>query len=183
MKIPTKSSNIGGLGGARAGAGRKKTATGNRKTGVEESKKEVEKRKLLEETEVKTITSAPKPSEFLKRKQADNTNLNASKIYDKVYEWLFAINCKEVNQDLIEKYAMATARWQQCEEKMSKEGLLAEHPTTGKPIPSPYINIALNYLNTSNRLWNEIYQIAKESADISSLENSTDPMEQLLRGR
>ena len=42
-------------------------------------------------------------------------------------------------------------------------GVLSKHPTTQKPIPSPFINIGINYMNQAVRLWNEIFQIVKEN--------------------
>ena len=56
---------------------------------------------------------------------------------------------------------MCSARWIQCEELTNKLGLLSKHPTTQKPIPSPFINIGINYMNQAVRLWNEIFQIVK----------------------
>ena len=64
---------------------------------------------------------------------------------------------------LLERYAMCSARWIQCEEMTNRMGFLSKHPTTQKPIPSPFINIGINYMNQAVRLWNEIFQIVKEN--------------------
>ena len=56
---------------------------------------------------------------------------------------------------------MCSARWIQCEEMTNRMGFLSKHPTTQKPIPSPFINIGINYMNQAVRLWNEIFQIVK----------------------
>ena len=58
---------------------------------------------------------------------------------------------------------MCSARWVQCEKMTNRMGFLSKHPTTGKPIPSPFINIGINYMNQAVRLWNEIFQIVKEN--------------------
>lgn len=58
---------------------------------------------------------------------------------------------------------MCSARWVQCEEMTNRMGFLSKHPTTGKPIPSPFIGIGINYMNQAVRLWNEIFQIVKEN--------------------
>ena len=34
-------------------------------------------------------------------------------------------------------------------------GFLSKHPTTQKPIPSPFINIGINYMNQAVRLWKD----------------------------
>ncbi len=80
---------------------------------------------------------------------------------------------------------MCSARWIQCEEMTTRLGYLSKHPTTGKPIPSPFINIGINYMNQANRLWNEIFQIVKEncSAEYGGMNPQDDVMERLLRAR
>ena len=64
-------------------------------------------------------------------------------------------------------------------------GFLSKHPTTGKPIPSPFINIGINYMNQAVRLWNEIFQIVKENCSTEYGESTPqdDLMERLLRAR
>ena len=80
---------------------------------------------------------------------------------------------------------MASARWIQCEEMTSKLGFLSKHPTTQKPIPSPFINIGINYMNQATRLWNEIFQIVRDccTVDYSNPAPEGDLMERLLRAR
>ena len=63
-------------------------------------------------------------------------------------------------------------------------GFLSKHPTTQKPIPSPFINIGINYMNQAVRLWNEIFQIVKENCSTDYDETpQNDLMERLLRAR
>ena len=91
----------------------------------------------------------------------------------------------KVSGQLIERYAMCSARWIQCEEMTNRLGFLSKHPTTQKPIPSPFINIGINYMNQAVRLWNEIFQIVKEncSTDYDEAAPQDDLMERLLRAR
>ena len=64
-------------------------------------------------------------------------------------------------------------------------GFLSKHPTTQKPIPSPFINIGINYMNQAVRLRNEIFQIIKEncSTEYSEATPQDGLMERLLRAR
>ena len=79
---------------------------------------------------------------------------------------------------------MCSARWIQCEEMTNRMGFLSKHPTTQKPIPSPFINIGINYMNQAVRLWNEIFQIVKETAArLWGGLSQDDLMERLLRAR
>ena len=111
----------------------------------------------------------------------------AEEIYAATWEWLRNIKCaSKVSPQLLERYAMCSARWIQCEELTNKMGLLSKHPTTGKPIPSPFVNIGINYMNQACRLWGEIFQIVKEncSTDYDSTPSPQDDvMERLLRAR
>ena len=91
----------------------------------------------------------------------------------------------KVSPQLLERYAMCSARWVQCEEMTNRMGFLSKHPTTQKPIPSPFINIGINYMNQAVRLWNEIFQIVKDncSTDYGEISPQDDLMERLLRAR
>ena len=174
--MPTKSNNIGGRGGARPGAGRKKTAVKDKAANGNPGGRRLE---VLDIPEVEGV-EMPKPHEFLSADQRDGTPLQAEEIYTETWEWLKEIGCAaKVSPALIERYAMCSARWIQCEEMTNK------HPTTGKPIPSPFINIGINYMNQAVRLWNEIFQIVKEncSTDYSNPAPQDDLMERLLRAR
>ena len=102
------------------------------------------------------------------------------------WEWLKGVGCAaKVSPQLLERYAMCSARWVQCEEMTNRMGFLSKHPTTGKPIPSPFINIGINYMNQAVRLWNEIFQIVKEncSTEYGEATPQDDLMERLLRAR
>ncbi len=181
--MPTKSNNIGGRGGARPGAGRKRSAV---KEKAESGNPGGRRLEVLDIPELEGV-EMPQPHDFLSAEQRDGTRLQAEEIYAATWEWLRNIKCaSKISPQLLERYAMCTARWIQCEELTNKMGLLSKHPTTGKPIPSPFVNIGINYMNQACRLWGEIFQIVKEncSTDYDSTPSPQDDvMERLLRAR
>ncbi|MCM1295777.1 MAG: terminase [Muribaculaceae bacterium] len=182
VKMPTKSNNIGGRGGARPGAGRKKSAV---KDKAENGNPGGRKLEVLDIPEVEGV-DMPKPHDFLSAEQRDGSQLQAEEIYKETWEWLQKVGCAaKVSPQLLERYAMCSARWIQCEEMTNRMGFLSKHPTTQKPIPSPFINIGINYMNQAVRLWNEIFQIVKEncSTDYGDVSPQDDLMERLLRAR
>ncbi len=181
VNIPTKSNNIGGRGGARTGAGRKKSAV---KEKLENGNPGGRKLEVLDIPEMEGV-DMPKPHDFLSSTQRDGSELQAAEIYKETWEWLKKVGCaSKVTPALLERYAMASARWIQCEEMTSQLGFLSKHPTTNKPIPSPFINIGINYMNQAVRLWNEIFQIVKENCNTEYEETPEgDLMERLLKAR
>ena len=139
--MPTKSNNIGGRGGARPGAGRKKSAVKEKAASGNPGGRKLE---ILDIPEVEGV-EMPKPHDFLSAEQRDGSPLQAAEIYEETWEWLKKIGCAaKISPQLLERYAMASARWIQCEEMTNKLGFLSKHPTTGKPILSPFINIGIN---------------------------------------
>lgn len=145
-------------------------------------------RELIEEvldiTEIEGV-EMPEPHEFLSAKQRDGTSLQAAEIYKTTYEWLNSVGCSsKVSPQLVEFYAMSTARWIQCEEMTNRLGFLSKHPTTQKPIPSPFVSIGIDYMYQAMKLWNEIMQIVKENCVTEHNEiPKNDLMERLLRAR
>lgn len=132
------------------------------------------------------VSICQSPHEFLSAEQRDGSTLQAEEIYTETWEWLKKVGCAaKVSPQLLERYAMCSARWIQCEEMTNRMGFLSKHPTTQKPIPSPFINIGINYMNQAVRLWNEIFQIVKEncSTDYGEVSPQDDLMERLLRAR
>ena len=177
--MPTKSNNIGGRGGARPGSGRKKSAVKDKAEAGNPGGRRLE---VLDIPEVEGA-EMPKPHDFLSADQRDGTPLQAKEIYEETWQWLKTIGCAaKVSPALLERYAMSSARWIQCEEMTSKLGFLGKHPTTGKPIPSPFINIGIQYMNQAVRLWTEIFQIVKEncSVEYGGATPHDDLMERLL---
>ena len=121
--MPTKSTNIGGQGGARQGSGRKKAAVVDKIT--DESKRV----KILDIPDVEG-SEMPKPNEILSAKQKNGEAFQAKSIYENTWEWLQKIGCTViVSPQLIERYAMCSARWIQCEEMTNELGFLSKHPT------------------------------------------------------
>ncbi|MGX6992165.1 P27 family phage terminase small subunit [Pseudolactococcus reticulitermitis] len=179
--MPTKSNNTGGRGGLRVGAGRKKSAV------IDKAKAGNPGGRKLEVLDIPDIAGIemPKPHDFLSAEQRDGSSLQASDIYEETWQWLDRIKCAtKVSPQLLERYAMSSARWIQCEEMTNKLGFLSKHPTTQKPIPSPFINIGINYMNQAVRLWNEIFQIVKENCRTDYDDAPQDDlMERLLRAR
>ena len=181
--MPTKSNNTGGRGGARPGAGRKKTSVKEKAENGNPGGRPLE---ILDIPEVEGV-DMPKPHDFLAAEQRDGSQLQAQEIYAETWKWLKKVGCAaKVSPQLLERYAMCSARWIQCEEMTNRMGFLSKHPTTGKPIPSPFIGIGINYMNQAVRLWNEIFQIVKENCSTDyggEASPQDDVMERLLRAR
>jgi len=80
---------------------------------------------------------------------------------------------------------MSAARWIQCEEAISAYGFLGKHPTTGAPIPSPFVAMSQSFMKQCNSLWGQIYQVVREnSATIYEGRSPQDNvMEALLSAR
>ncbi|MCD7726459.1 MAG: P27 family phage terminase small subunit [Clostridiales bacterium] len=128
----------------------------------------------------------PKPAEFLSAKQKDGSTLCAADIYETTWQWLSERGCAAlVLPQLIERFAMASARWIQCETITSQLGFLAKHPTTGAAIQSPYVAVADKYMTQANKLWSEIYQIVRENCtgEYTGASPQEDVMERLLRAK
>ena len=125
----------------------------------------------------------PKPSEYLSAKQKSGIPLGADRIYKETWQWLKERKCEKlVNKRLLESYSQAFARYIQCEEAISKYGMLGKHPTTGGVIASPFIQMSSSFQKTANLIWYEIYDIVKQNCTEYFEEESNDPMERLLRG-
>lgn len=186
--LPTKSNNTGGRGGARPGAGRKKKSLADKVAAGNPGGRPLVVLDIPDMPEPVDLEGAdmPEPREFLTSQQRDGYELQAEEIYQETWKWLKRIGMHtKISKQLLERYAMCSARWIQCEELTSKMGMLSKHPTSGKPITSPFINIGINYMNQANRLWAEIFQIVKENC-ITGYEGDTpsdDLMERLLRAR
>ena len=122
--MPTKSNNIGGRGGARPGAGRKKTAVREKAENGNPGGRRLE---VLDIPEVEGV-DMPKPHDFLSAEQRDGSTLQASEIYGETWEWLKKIGCaSKISPQLLERYAMCSARWIQCEEMTNRMGFLQNH--------------------------------------------------------
>ncbi len=172
-------------GGPRPGSGRKKKPLADR---LVEGKAGSKKLSVIEFSDAASLEGQemPKPSAMLSAAQKDGKTLEAAEIYENAWRWLDERGCAMlVSPMLLERFAMSAARWIQCEAAVSEYGFLAKHPTTGAAIASPYVSMSHNYMNQTNRLWLEIFQIVKEncSGDYGGVNPQDDVMERLLSAR
>ncbi|MBQ6944439.1 MAG: terminase [Ruminococcus sp.] len=170
-------------GGARPGAGRKPKAL---KEKLDTGNPGGRKLTRIDIPENIDGVDMPKPGEYLSGLQRDGKPLGADEIYNKVCRWLTKLGCEKlINPTLVEQYAMSVARWVQCEEAISRLGLLGKHATTGSPCQSPFVHMSQNYMKQSNVLWATIQQIVKEncSVEVTGSNPENDMMEMLLRNR
>ena len=107
----------------------------------------------------------PKPSEYLSAMQRDGQPLGADIIYEETWKWLRDRGCEKlVSKRTLEAYSQAFARFVQCEQAISKYGLLGKHPTTGNAIASPFVAISQSYQRQADIIWAEIFSIVKENS-------------------
>ncbi|MGV9183992.1 P27 family phage terminase small subunit [Arcanobacterium canis] len=128
----------------------------------------------------------PEPSDYLSEIQHDGKPLGADLVFRETWEWLQARGCSQfVAPRLIEAYAQAFARYMQCEQAISKFGLLGKHPTTGAAIASPFVAMSQSFGKQANVYWYEIYEIVRATCttDFSGSAPGDDVMEQLLKAR
>ena len=169
-------------GGARPGAGRKKKPLADKLLEGNPGKRPITVLKFDDIPDVNGV-DMPQPHEMLSAKQRDGRPLQAEEIYETTWKWLADRKCEKlVSQQLLERYAMCAARWIQCEEALTTYGLLGKHPTTGQPMASPFVTIGQGYMNQTNRLWGEIFQIVKENCatEYGGDTPQEDVMERLL---
>ena len=104
----------------------------------------------------------PEPSDYLSEIQRDGKPLGADLVYRETWQWLDQRGCSHfVVPRLIEAYAQAFARYVQCEQAISKFGLLGKHPTTGAAIASPFVAMSQSFGKQANVYWYEIYEIVR----------------------
>ena len=107
------------------------------------------------------------------------------KMFDTVVAWLELTGCLNlINPRDIEEYAKCRSRWLECEDKNNQHGLLAKHPTTGQPIPSPYVRMGLDYLKQSDAAWNKIFAVIRDNCekDYRKIDADDIELERLLSG-
>ena len=172
-------------GGARVGAGAKKKPLADK---IAEGNLGGRKLTVMEFSDTADLEGQemPEPNKMLEAIQKDGKALVAGEIYKATWQWLNKRGCAAlVSPQLLERYAMSVARWIQCEEAITEYGFLAKHPTTGNAIQSPYVSMGQNYMNQTNRLWFEIFQIVKENCtgDYKGANPQDDVMERLLSAR
>ena len=166
--MPTKSNNIGGRGGARPGAGRKKSAVKEKANNGNPGGRRLE---ILDIPDVEGV-EMPKPHDFLSAEQRDGSELQASEIYEETWQWLKKIGCaSKVSPQLLERYAMCSARWIQCEEMTNKLGFLSKHPTTQKPMRYEDENIWLTQKMMGLTTWAAAPEGKIVKSDVSVAKN------------
>lgn len=169
-------------GGVRIGAGRKSKSIAEKILDGQLDNHVAE----LETVDIEQFADfePPPPKEYLSTEQKGGGHLLAEQVYRETYLWLKSVGCAGlVTKQLIENYSMAMARHIQCEEILSKFGLLAKHPTTGEPTTSPFVKISVDYLKQASQLWYQIYAIVKENNAKGQigLTPQSETMDMLLR--
>lgn len=169
-------------GGVRIGAGRKRKS-------IEEKFLDGQLDRHVSELEINDNApyedfAPPPPKDYLLAEQKGGGRLLSEQVYQETYRWLKSVGCAGlVTKQLVENYSMAIARHIQCEEILSKFGLLAKHPTTGEATTSPFTKMSMDYLKQASQLWYQIYAIVKENSvkgQIGAMAQS-DTMDMLLR--
>lgn len=133
----------------------------------------------------KNSVDMPELKKFMTARQRNGEKLQTAKIYAELWSWLVERGCENlIDNQLLEQYVMSVARWQQCEEYISKLGLIGEHPTTGGEMISVYVKMAQDYQRQINQLRYQIYSIVKENSSMEcSLTTHADGMEMLFRAK
>lgn len=173
-------------GGARPGAGRKKKSLQEK---IESGNPGGRKLQVLDIPigfDDPEAVEMPEPMEYLSAMQRDGKPLGADDVYIKTMTWLTKLHCeKYVSPQLVEQYSVCVSRYRQCEEAINSLGLIGKHPTSGKPIQSPFVAMSHNYMKQANIVWAEISQIVKENCTVEFSKGNPeeDMMENLLRGR
>jgi hypothetical protein len=168
-------------GGARVGAGRKSKAL-SEKIGEGRSASVVQ----LPDAPDLAGMDMPPVKYYLSVLQKNGIDLDAAEVFRETWEWLKARRCEElVSSQVIGQYAMAVARWIQCEMAVSEYGFLAKHPTTGAAIASPYVAMSREYMKQASQIWYQISQVVKENNATSyqGANPQDDLMERLLTSR
>lgn len=165
-------------GGMRIGSGRKRKS-------LEEKIAEGKILNVILPADNNDEFKIPTLKKFLTAKQKNGEKLFAKEIHSEIWQWLKKNNCENlVDNQLIEQYVMSVARWRQCEDYISKLGLIGEHPTTGGEMISVYVKMSQDYQKQINQLRYQIYSVVREnSSGDCPIRSDTDPMETLLRGR
>lgn len=101
---------------------------------------------------------------FFDQDQKEGEDFLARKVLEEITAWLAANDVLDkIPLHLLNMYATSLARWMQAEEKVNKNGFLMKHPTTGAPITSVFVNLALEFSKSAQGCWYQIYQIIKDA--------------------
>jgi hypothetical protein len=165
-------------GGARVGAGRKSKA-------LSEKIHEGREARVVQLPEAPELQGADMPPAkyYMTVTQKSGIELDAAEVFQETWDWLKTRRCENlVSSQIIHQYAMAVARWIQCEMAVSEYGFLAKHPTTGAAIASPYVAMSREYMKQATQIWYQISQVVKENnaASYQGANPQDDLMERLL---
>lgn len=169
-------------GGSRVGAGRKPKALEEKISTGNPGGRALKAISLKTQASELNSVEMPAVKEYLKSMQKDGTILYAEKIHQEMWEWLKQYKCENlVMPQIIEQFAMVSARLIHCEEAISEFGYIIKK-ANGSAATSPYVTISNEYRRQANQLYYQIYQIVKEnsSVEVSCMNSSNDVMEQLL---
>ncbi len=159
-------------GGRRAGAGRPKKAVTQKILEGNPGKRPIE------------VVTFNQDGMELPSEPPAYLSAEAKKIYKTVYQWLVSVGCtKGILPYNLEEYAFCKARWLECEDMNTKHGLLVKDQN-GKPMPSPFVAMAQQYMRQTNEVWAKIYFVVRETK-LSKWDENTpndDVMEKLLGG-
>ena len=159
-------------GGHRQGAGRPKKTAAEKILSGNPGKRTIE---IVNFEDAEEIPSTP--AKWLTDK--------GKELYKLVYDWLAKIGCtKGIMPCHLEEYAHCKSRWHECEDQNSRVGLVIKDQH-GNPAPSPFVNLASNYLKQSNEAWAKIYAVVRETK-LQAWDSTTphdDVMEKLLSGK
>ena len=168
-------------GGARAGSGKKRKALADKILDGQKTAT-LTPPELPVESEIKG-EDMPSVSEYMKAEQKVGIPLKAEQVFKMTWDFLCRCGCEtKVGRNVIEHYSMNYARWIQCEEAISKYGLVAKHPTTGGAMASPYVQMSREYSKQANVTWFHISQIIRENSEVyvDTARQQTSTMELLL---
>ena len=171
--------NRGGV--PRIGAGRKRKSLNEK---ILEGKTE-KSTSTIGNNLAESSNQIPPLKDFMTAKQKNGEDLQTAEIYTELWNWLVERGCEKlIDNQLLEQYVMSVARWRQCEDYISRLGLIGEHPTTGGEMISVYVKMAQDYQKQINQLRYQIYSIVKENSSMEcSMTTHADGMEMLFRAK
>lgn len=107
----------------------------------------------------------PKVDDWLKETQQDGQPWQAEELAQKVHIWLTQRGCDHlITEQQIYSYAVAQARWIQCQRAITRFGFLAKHPITGAATESPFVKMADKFAKAAQAAWYMIFQVVKENS-------------------
>lgn len=103
--------------------------------------------------------------EFITTTQLDGNKLESEKVYKQTIKWLNQKGAYDIDEMLVQRYAMTYGRWIQVQDQISAFGMLDE--VNGQTVASPLIKMEEKYTEQLNLLYQQILQMIPNK-------NSTD---------